>query len=140
MRSTEPNHGKRRPNPLSVVLMVACNAFLLLCMVGLGFVALTGGSSSGRQTSQEVVKAHLASKLPDYRYRIREWYAPEPLASDSSIADESSAPAADRGVAQRVKVVFYGPHGAKQMDTVYWVRDGKATLRTEAPAEFVRDL
>jgi hypothetical protein len=135
---------ERRPHLFFVAIMVATNAFLLLCMVGLGLVALGERTSpSSGQTSQEVVKAYLASKMPDYRYRIREWYAPEPLAGDSSVIadDESPEPVADRGVAQRVKVVFYGPQGAKQLDTVYWVRDGKVTRRVEAGhPEFVRDL
>jgi hypothetical protein len=139
----EPHRTERRPHPLLVALMVASNAFLLLCMVGLGVAALGDRTSpSNSQTSQKAVKAYLASKMPDYRYRIREWYPPMPLAGEASAtADETSESAADGGVAQRVKIVFYGPHGAKQLDTVYWVRDGKVTRRTEADhPDFVRDL
>ena len=141
-RVTSPQT-RHRPNPATVVLMVAANALLLVCMVGLGVTALGERAATATNDSpQQIVKSYLASKLPDYRYRICQWYAPEPLpAGDSASSDDDSGMAADRAIAQRVKLVFYGPHGARELDTVYVIRDGKVTRRMEPEhPDFVRDL
>jgi hypothetical protein len=139
MHLVAPHRTLCRPSLPSIVLMIAGNAFLLVCMVGLGVAALGErvAVSSG-DSPQQVVKAYLASKMPEYRYRICQWYAPEPLPAGDAVGGEDSA---DSGVAQRVKLVFYGPQGARQLDTVYVIRDGKVTRRL-APdhPDFVRNL
>ena len=137
MHRLAPQRTLRRPNLPSLILMIAANAFLLLCMVGLGVMALGERAvGSSDDSPQQVVKAYLDSKMHEYRYRICAWYAPEPVSAGN--AEDS---AGDRGVAQRVKLVFYGPHGARQLDTVYVIRDGKVTRRMEPDhPDFVRDL
>jgi hypothetical protein len=122
MSYAEQRDVERRRWILLAPLMIAGNVFLLLCMVGLCIVAIGGVGSFGilplgGDANQQIVKAYLAENLPSYRYRIREFFPAAPL---------------EGKVAQRVKLVFYGPNGARQLDTTYWIQDGKVTRRMES--------
>ena len=130
-------HVERRQMLFFVPLLIASNTFLLLCLVGLGVVAIGGGRlgilASGGDRNERIVRDYLAERIPSYRYRIDEFYPATSL--DDNLADglgSCSDTAKDRGFAQGVKLVFYGPGGAKQLDTVYWVQNGKVTRTMEA--------
>lgn len=132
MSFTEERNAERRRWMLLAPLMIAGNVFLLLCMVGLCIVAIGDVGSFGilplgGDANQRIVKAYLAENLPSYRYRIREFLPATPL---------------EGKVAQRVKLVFYGPNGARQLDTTYWIQDGKVTRRMESdlPPAFLRSI
>ena len=132
MSYTEEQNVERRRWVRLVPLMVAGNVFLVLCMVGLCIVAIGevgrfGILPLGGDANQSVVKAYLAESLPSYRYRIREFLPATPL---------------DGKVAQRVKLVFYGPNGARQLDTTYWIQDGKVPRRmgSDLPPAFLRSI
>ncbi len=137
MSHTDPRHAERRRAMRLAPLMVAVNAFLFLCMLGLGIGGLRGERvatvSPAGDAPQRIVRDYLAQRVPAHRYRIREWLpatplSPHPVAAAGHLAE----PPAERGVAQRVKLVFYGPTGARQLDTVYWVENGQVTRRMEA--------
>ncbi|NLX99605.1 MAG: hypothetical protein GXY83_26005 [Rhodopirellula sp.] len=111
--------------------MIAGNGLLFLCLILLGLTGLNGGRCLGilplgSNPSQQVVESYLAEQVPADCYRIREWYPPEQLgtSADKGLADRTDRDA-DGGVAQRVRFVFYGPSGARQLDTVYWVKNGR---------------
>jgi hypothetical protein len=127
---------KRRVNTLAP-LMIACNALLFCCMVGLAVNAFSrsDGGIADEQTAspQRVVKDYLAQRVHSERYRVREWYPAVPLnGNPATVAAHPSQPPADNGVAQRVKLVVYGPHGARQVDTTYWIQDGRVIRTLEA--------
>ncbi|NUQ64078.1 MAG: hypothetical protein HUU20_16510 [Pirellulales bacterium] len=121
---------ERRRTMLLVPCMVVCNLFLLLCMVGLGIVGLNGGKglgvlSLGADPNQQIVEAYLAQRVPSDRYRIRQWFPSEPL--DLGLAANTDTRSGPAAFSQRVKLVFYGPNGARELDTVYWVQNGRVT-------------
>jgi hypothetical protein len=117
---------------LFLPLLIASNAFLFLCLVGLGIVGIGGERAGilawGNETNERIVRDYLAERIPSDRYRIVQFY---PVASlDGDVADdtgERSATTGDRGFVQGVKLAFYGPGGARQLDTVYWIQNGKVT-------------
>jgi hypothetical protein len=147
MSSTNERQAERRRMILLAPLMIAANAFLLFCMVGLGVSTLNGGRGLGLiplggDENQQVVADYLAQKVPGYRYRIREWFPATPLEGDLiATADQRSESAPKKGFAQRVKLVFYGPNGARQVDTVYWIQNGRVTRTMAAdPGGFAQGI
>lgn len=130
MSTNEQRQNERGRNILLVPLMIASNLFLFACMLGLGIAALRGGNAAvaakNGDTSQQAVAEYLAENVPQDSYRIRQWFPAVPV-EQSAVEAGRSAPAADKVTAQRVQVVFYGPKGARQLDTVYWVQNGKVT-------------
>ncbi len=145
MSFAEEPYAERRRRILLALPMVAGNALLFLCMVGLGIAALSGGKSlgiipRGGDPSQRIVRDYLAERVPGSRYRIREWFPATPLEENLAAAPGNrSGLAAEKGLAQRVKLVFYGPSGARQLDTVYWIQNGKVTRKTQVdPSHLAR--
>ncbi len=130
MTLTDPRHVERRPVKWLAPLMVVSNAFLFLCMAVLGVLALNGGESLGilplgGDANQQIVRDFLAQRMPSETYRIRAWLPATPLdESPPAVAANRSQPAAAGGVAQPVKLVFYGPKGANR-----WTRS--TGFRTE---------
>ena len=133
----QQQYTERRRMLLLAPLMVAGNGFLFLCMLGLCVVGLRGvatlGSiSASRDADQQIVRDYLASTVPECRYRIREWLPVASVEGDLAAAAGSLAGATpEKGSAQRVQLVFYGPNGARQLDTIYWIQNGKVTRRVQ---------
>jgi hypothetical protein len=117
--------------------MIACNVFLMACLAGLGVFAARGGTSLhwlSRQAgaSHQVVEDYLAARLPEHQYRIRQWFPATPLDEEvagAPVVHFASAPGPK--VAQRVKLVFYGPAGPRQVDTVFWLQNGQVVGRMD---------
>jgi hypothetical protein len=133
MSSAEGRQAERRRLILLVPLMIAGNAFLLLCVAVLAVVGVNGGESLGiiplgADANRQVVREYLGERVPGYRYRICEWFPATPLegARSAKAADLPDAVAGE-GFAQRVKLVVYGPSGAKELDTIYWIQNGRVT-------------
>jgi len=108
-------------------LIVLSNGFLLLCMLALGLAAVRGDRGLGVVTlpadaNQQAVKDYLAAHLPGESYRIRGWF---PVASRERPSRDSTRPRAEQGIAQGVKLAFYGSRGVRQIDAVYLVRNGR---------------
>jgi hypothetical protein len=132
-----------------LVLMLAGNTVLMFCMVGVCILAIhqvasdrTAPAPDG--TICQIVHQYMADHMPAYHYRVRQWYPPEPL--DGTWTTSSGGrwePVRGEGVAQRVRIQFYAPSRAKQLDAVYWVQGGKVTNVVAAehmrfPGESVR--
>jgi len=105
-------------------LVIASNALLFLCVAGLALVGVNGGEALGVIPHREdanrcAVRDYLAQRVPDYRYRIRQWFPATPLTGDRATAEKEFA--------QRVTLVLYGPSGAKQLDTTYRIQNGRVT-------------
>jgi hypothetical protein len=138
MSLAEDRRAERRRRMLLAPLIVAGNAFLFLCMVALGIIALHGDRRLGMSpltgnADQRIVRDYLAETVPSYRYRIREWFPPKPLDGHlAAVRGRPAKPVTEKGVAQRVKLVFYGPSGARQLDTAFWVQNGRVTRREPA--------
>ncbi len=108
-------------------LVIASNALLLLGVAVLAAVGANGGEGLGLipfrvDANRQIVREYLAERLPGDRYRICEWFPATPLEGDRpAAAGNLPDPAAGKGFAQRVKLVFYGPGGARQLDAIYWI-------------------
>ncbi len=138
---------ERRRLLLLAPAMILANVLLFSGFILLAAGGLNGGRGLGiiplgESPSHQVVEDYLAARIPRDRYRIREWYPPKPLAAPSGrSATDQSEPDAEAGVAQRVKLVFYGPNGARQLDTVYWVHNGRvARILPSSQTSLVREL
>ena len=146
MSLAEERDVERRRFILLLPLMIACNAFLFLCMVGLGIVGIGGGNLHALALSgdgnQQIVRDYLAERVPGGKYRIRGWFPATGAEGNlRAIVGSQSEPVTDKGAAQGVALVFYGPGGARQLDTVYWIQNGKVTRTLEAgPSRFAREL
>jgi len=138
MKLTDTRDADRRQMILLAPLVVAGNAFVLVCVAGLCLGSLRG--TDGRETAppgadanQRIVSQYIAQHVPSYRYRIRQWFPATPW--PGKLAAAAGNPA-DQGqeteFAQRVQLVFYGPNGARQLDTIYWIRGGQVIRITEA--------
>ena len=138
MNLTEQREAERRRLILLAPLIVAGNAFLFACMAVLAVVALRGGESLGMvslrsDANQRIVREFLKTRVPDDRYRIWEWFPAVPLEENAvAVSGNSPSPATAGGFAQRVKFVVYGPSGARPLDTVYWIRNGRISRIMEA--------
>ncbi len=139
MNLTEDRDAQRRRMILLAPLMIVGNAFLVLCMIVLGAVAVNGGESlgilgPGGDANQRIVSDYLAQRVASDTYRVREWFAPVPLKEDlPAVGGNQSTLAPGKGFTQRVRLAFYGPSGARQLDTIYWLHHGKVTRITQAP-------
>jgi hypothetical protein len=139
MNLTEERDAPRRRMILLAPLMIVGNAFLYLCMIVLGAVAVNGGESlgilgPGGDANQRIVSGYLAQRVPSDSYRVREWFAPVPLNEDlPAVGGNQSTRAPGKGFAQRVKLANYGPSGARRLDTVYRIQNGKVTRIAQTP-------
>jgi hypothetical protein len=138
MSSAGGPHAERRRLMLLAPLMIAGNAFLFLCVAVLAIVGVNGGESLGviplgGDANRQVVREYLAERVPGYRYRICEWSPATPLEGNrSAAAGDLPDAVAGKGFAQRVKLVFYGPSGARELDTIYWIQNGRVTRTVAA--------
>ena len=139
MNLTGERDAERRRMILLAPLMIVGNAFLLLCMMVLGAVAVNGGEGLGvlgpsGDANQRIVSDYLAQRVPGDEYRVCEWFPSEPLEGDFPAAGGNlSSRAAEKGFAQRARLAFYGPSGARQLDTIYRIQNGKVARITESP-------
>jgi hypothetical protein len=138
MNLTDQPSADRRQMILLAPLIVAGNVFVLLCMAGLCIGALRGSdgpvtSPPGADVNQRIVSDYLAQRVPSDRYRIRQWFPATPLRGNlTAAAGNPSEHGKEKLFAQRVRLVFYGPSGARQLDTVYWIQNGEVVRRTDA--------
>jgi hypothetical protein len=138
MSLSEERDAERRHMILLAPLMIAANAIVFLGMLVLAAIGLNGGESLGiipssGDVNQQIVRDHLAESVPRDRYRIREWLPAAPLEGNLAATEGTrSPPVTEKGVAQRVKLAVYGPSGARQLDTVFWIQNGRVTRVTEA--------
>ena len=127
-------------------LMVAANAFLFLAMLVLGMAALNGGESLGilalgNDANPRIVAQYLQRSVPSHTYRICEWFPAEPLHSGTAREGKPLHSLVDGGVSQRVKLTVYGPSGARNLDTVFWIQNGAVTRVTKTdPIRAAREL
>ena len=75
--------------------------------------------AAGGDSSQRIVSEYLAERVPDYRYRICDWFPATPVPGDQA--------AAKGEFAQRVTLVLYGPSGAKELAATYRIENGRVT-------------
>ncbi|MHB1037209.1 MAG: hypothetical protein ACYC35_21560 [Pirellulales bacterium] len=138
MSTSEEREAGRRRMILLAPLMIASNAIVLLSIAGLLVLTLNGGENlgilpGGGDANHRIVEEYLAQRVPADAYRIREWFPAAPLeATDTAVASNVPKSATEKGVAQRVTLVHYGPNGARQVDTVFWIQDGTVTRVVEA--------
>jgi hypothetical protein len=115
---------KRTLSAIEILAVALGNALLCVVVVGLGTVAVKSVSPPAlpgdNAALHQAVEAHLAARLPDYRYRIREWFPPATVDTAKGTKE----------VAQRVTIVFYGPSGPRDLDTVFWVENGRVSHTT----------
>jgi hypothetical protein len=134
--NTELYTHRRRPNFLIKTLMVVTNVALLLGIAGLTLTAMQGGKlglvSIGQDANQQIVKDYLAQNVLPGIYRVRQWYPAETLdVSRTGLIGHHAEQAPAPVVAQRVTLMIYGPRGARQVDSVYWIQDGHVTRSTQ---------
>ncbi len=138
MTLTNPRPSDRRRMILLAPLIVAGNVFVLACVAGLCVGASRGprgpeSAPPGSDANQRIVSQYLAQHVPSHRYRIRQWFPATPWPGKTTAATGgASDQGQETGFAQRVKIVFYGPNGARQLDTIYWIRNGQVVRKTEA--------
>jgi len=138
MNLTGPPSAERRQMILLAPLVVAGNVFVLLCTAGLWIGSLRGSdgpvtSPPAADVNQRIVSDYLAQRVPSDRYRIRQWFPATPLRGNlTAAAGHPSEHGKEKVFAQRVRLVFYGPSGARQLDTVYWIENGQVVRKTEA--------
>jgi len=138
MKLTDTRDADRRRMILLAPLIVAANAFVLVCVAGLWLAALRGiggpeTARPGADANQRIVSDYIAQRVPSHRYRIRQWFPATPWEGKlTAAAGNSSDQGQETGFAQRVKLVFYGPNGARQLDTIYWIQNGQVVRKTAA--------
>jgi hypothetical protein len=133
-------HAERQRIVFLAPLIIAGNALVFLSVAVLVIVGINGGESLGliklhADANRQIVRDYLAATVPGERYRIRQWFPATPLEEKrvpAAATQPASAAATERGFAQRVTLVFYGPSGARELDTIYWIQNGRVTRAAAA--------
>ena len=115
-------------------LMIACNGLVLLCIVGLVLGALgvraPAALSLRKDATRQAVGACLAQTFAADQYQVWNWFPAKPLNGYVRTGFGNAwRPVHEKGVAQRVRLKWFGPQGAKRLDLVCWVQDGKVVRK-----------